>query len=228
MPTYHLIKRHYFNTMSALANALTQSATAILRATLDKNDKASLAIPGGRTPSAYLPRLGQQNLPWQRIFVTISDERWVDTTQEDSNERLIREYFLQYTQTPPHFISLKTTHTHPDQAIENINVRLSKLPLPFNLIILGLGEDGHIASLFPGMTLDPDATDLCQAALPPAAPSSRISLSFRTLIDSDRIILAITGAKKRKLLDQLVESPDPNIPLAKLIQYKSVESFETD
>lgn len=228
MSTDHLIERHSFNTMSALVDAFVQSAASTLRATLDQHGKASLIVPGGRTPAVYLPPLGQLNLPWQSVSVTLSDERWVDPTHEDSNEKLIREHFLRHMQMPPHFIPLKTGHIHPEQALEIINTRLSSLPLPFSLTILGLGEDGHIASLFPGMTLDPDAAGLCQVATPPAAPSVRVSLSFRALINSNRIILIISGKEKRQLIDRLITSPDPEIPFARLAQFKPVELFETD
>ncbi|MDF0677633.1 MAG: 6-phosphogluconolactonase [Nitrosomonas sp.] len=131
-------------------------------------------------------------------------------------------------QQQPHFIALKTGHIHPDQAITDIDARLAELPQPFSLILLGLGEDGHIASLFPGMTLNPDTAGLCQIATPPAAPSLRVSLSLRALINSNRIILVITGKEKRRLVDQLIKSPDQNIPFVRLMQFKPVELFETD
>ncbi|MXS86169.1 6-phosphogluconolactonase [Nitrosomonas sp. HPC101] len=228
MPTDSLIKRHAFNDLSSLSEALAQSAAATLRSAIEQHGKASLVVPGGHTPTFYLPRLAQMDLPWQQVFITLSDERWVEPTSEQSNERLVRQHFLQHMQQSPHFIALKTEHAHPDQAIANIDARLAELPLPFNLIILGLGADGHIASLFPGMTLDPDSASLCQTAAPPAAPSLRISLSLRALIHSDRIILVITGQEKRQLVDRLIASPDSNIPFVRLTQFKAVELFETD
>lgn len=229
MPTDSLIKRHAFNDLSSLSEALAQSAAVTLRSAIEQHGKASLVVPGGHTPTFYLPQLAQMALPWQHVFVTLSDERWVEPTSAQSNERLVREHFLQQIQQPPHFIALKTGHAHPDQAIAAIDARLTELPQPFSLVILGLGADGHIASLFPGMTLDPDsATSLCQTATPPAAPSLRISLSLRALIHSDRIILVITGQEKRQLVDRLIASPDANIPFVRLMQFKAVELFETD
>lgn len=228
MSSSHLAERHTFSDLSLLSEALAQSAAVTLRKAIERYGKASLVVPGGHTPVVYLPRLAQMDLPWQHVFITLSDERWVEPTSELSNERLVREHFLQHMQQQPHFIALKTEHTHPDQAITDIDARLAKLPQPFSLVILGLGEDGHIASLFPGMTLDPDSTSLCQTATPPAAPSLRISLSLRALINSDRIILVITGKEKRRLVDQLIESPDQNIPFARLMHFKPVELFETD
>lgn len=220
--------RHYFPSMPALANALAQLAASTLRHTFLHKGSASLIVPGGQTPRYFLPQLGQQDLPWQHIFITLSDERWVNANHSDSNERLIHEHFLRYTRTLPHFIRIKTTHTSPNQAIDTIHTRLSKLPLPFSLAILGLGEDGHIASLFPGMTLDPVADHLCQVAAPPFAPSLRISLSLSALIATDQIVLVITGKKKRQLLDQITQTPEANMPFVKLLQHKPVKVFETD
>lgn len=228
MSTNTLIKRHSFDNLASLSEALAQSATITLHNAIKQHDQASLVVPGGHTPIAYLPRLAQMDLPWQDVFVTLSDERWVEPTSEQSNERLVRAYFLQHMPQQPHFIALKTEHSHPDQAVTDINSRLHKLPLPFNLIILGLGADGHIASLFPGMALDVNSPSLCQVATPPAAPSLRISLSLRALLNSERIVIVITGREKRQLVDRLIQSPDPNIPFVRLMQSKPIELFETN
>lgn len=228
MSSSHLAERHAFSDLSLLSEALAQSVAVTLRNAIERYGKASLVVPGGHTPVVYLPRLAQMDLPWQQVFITLSDERWVEPTSEQSNERLVHEHFLQHMQQQPHFIGLKTGHVHPDQAITDIDARLAELPQPFSLVILGLGEDGHIASLFPGMALNPDTTSLCQTATPPAAPSLRISLSLHALINSDRIILVITGKEKRQLIDRLIESPDQNIPFVRLMQFKPVELFETD
>lgn len=228
MPAHHLIQRHYFSHLPELTDVFVRYASTILRDALSQKGEASLVVPGGQTPRAYLPQLGQQDLPWNQIYITLSDERWVNTCHQDSNERLLREHCLQYMRIPPHFISLKTSHAHPEQAIASLHTRLSAIPRPFSLTILGLGEDGHIASLFPGMTLDPAATRLCQAATPPAAPTLRMSLSFRALIASDHICLVITGNGKRRFLDQIIARPDPSLPFIKLLQHKPVTVFETD
>lgn len=228
MSTNSLTARHAFSDLPSLSEALAQSAAVTLRKAIEQHGQVSLVVPGGHTPAAYLPRLAQMDLPWRQVFVTLSDERWVEPTSEQSNERLVRTHFLQHIQPAPRFIPLKTECAHPDQAITSLNERLSGLPLPFSLVILGLGADGHIASLFPGMVLDENSTSLCQPATPPAAPSLRISLSLRALINSSRIVLVITGKEKRQLVDRLTASPDPAIPFVRLMQSRPVELFETD
>lgn len=228
MPDSHVVKRHSFSDLATLSEALAQAAATTLRDAIEQHGQASLVVPGGHTPAVYLPRLAQMDLSWQHVFITLSDERWVEPSNELSNERLIRECFLPFMQRQPQFIPLKTLHAHPDQAIADINRRLAGLPVPFSLVILGMGEDGHIASLFPGMNLDFDNGSLCQTAPPPAAPSLRISLNLRALINSNRIILVITGKAKRRLVDRLIASPNQDIPFVRLMQARPVELFETD
>jgi len=187
-----------------------------------------LVLPGGKTPRLFLPQLSQLNLPWQRIQLTLSDERWISTTDTDSNEKQLREMFLKRMPNPPRFTPLKTDHTHPKDALGIIDAYLANMSLPFDLAILGMGEDGHIASLFPGMVLNMDNTHLCQVATPPAAPSLRISLSFRALMDTRRIVFVILGKSKQQLLDHLLSSMDEAIPFVKLLQHRSVTVFESD
>ncbi|UJO98985.1 MAG: 6-phosphogluconolactonase, partial [Nitrosomonas sp.] len=113
---------------------------------------------------------------------------------------------------------LKTDHGNPFDAIEAIHQRLDKLPLPLSLTVLGLGEDGHIASLFPGMNPDLTDTHHCVAVAPPVAPSLRVSLSLKLLAESEQIVLVVTGENKRRLLDRLTTNPDSKIPFIWLSQ----------
>lgn len=223
-----LVKRHAFEDLSTLTDALAQTAGDVLNDAIKQYGKASLVVPGGTTPAAYLPKLAQTDILWRNVFVTLSDERWVDSSDKASNERLIRECFLHLLGEQPQFISLKTLQAHPAEALAEINKNLLELPLPFNLTLLGMGEDGHVASLFPGMELNISQNILCQVAEPPAAPSLRVSLSLRVLAASHHVFLVVTGQKKRRLIDRLIETPDESIPFVQLSRLKTVEIFETD
>lgn len=225
-----MIERRSYENMHALAAAFAGFAASILRNALMQSNTASLVVPGGQTPRNYLPALSRQALPWENIYITLSDERWVETQADASNERLIRHYFLKEMAEKARFIGLKTTHSHPSEALATVHERLSQLPRPFSLTVLGLGEDGHIASLFPGAALNQVMPYLCQAAEPPVAPSPRISLTLQALARSRHIALVATGIAKRQLLDQLIRNPDPSIPFVQLMQQSQfpITIFEMD
>lgn len=226
-----MIQRHYCANLNQLAADFTDYSATILRDALTKHQKAGLVVPGGNTPRLYLPSLGRQSLRWQDVVVTLSDERWVDATATASNERLINRHFLAYMPEPADFVGLKTDHNKPAQAIETVSRRLANLTLPFNLTVLGLGEDGHIASLFPGMDPVIESDLLCVAVEPPVAPSPRISLSLPLLARSRNIVIVVTGTTKRQLINDLTRSaPNQNIPFVWLMQHSHspIIIFETD
>jgi 6-phosphogluconolactonase len=215
------MQRYAFPNIEQLSQAFADFAAATLQNTLAHKPQATLVVPGGNTPRYYLPALAKCKLPWDRITVTLSDERWVDVTDEQSNEHLAKQHFMSHLPANTPFVGLKTHHDNPFDAIEAIHHRLDKLPLPLSLTVLGLGEDGHIASLFPGMNPDLPATHHCLAAAPPIAPSLRVSLSLNLLANSEQIVLVVTGESKRRLLDKLTRNPDSKIPFIWLTQLAS-------
>ena len=223
------LQRKVYPDIESLSQGFADFAATALQNTLSRRPQATLVVPGGGTPRHYLPALAQCKLPWDRITITLSDERWVDTSDDQSNEKLIKQHLLSHLPANTPFVGLKTPHDNPFDAIETLHQRLDSLPLPVSLAVLGLGEDGHIASLFPGMNPDSLPAHHCIAAAPPIAPSLRMSLSLKMLADSEQIVLVVTGERKRRLLDQLDENPDPELPVLWLLQHTRtvVNIFET-
>jgi len=215
--------------MAQLSGAFAEYASNILNQTLEKKRFASLVVPGGGTPRQYLPVLAKCSLPWERITITLSDERWVDINDEQSNEKMVRKYLLENLPANTNFISLKTHHNDPFTAVKEVNQRLDKLPQPLNLTVVGLGEDGHIASLFPGMHFDLLSTQHCVGVAPPIAPSPRISLSLPMLAKSEHIALVVVGEIKQHLLDQLSKDSHLELPIQWLLQRtrSKIDIFET-
>lgn len=211
------LQRQVYPDIESLSQAFADFAATALLDSLSRKPQVTLVVPGGSTPRHYLPELAKCPLPWDRITVTLSDERWVDVNDEQSNERLVKQCLMQHLPQHAPFVGLKTQHDTPFDAIETIQQRLDRLPLPISLTVLGLGEDGHIASLFPGMSSDLLSSHHCIAVAPPIAPSLRVSLSMEMLADSERIVLVVTGEKKRRLLDRLADNPDPGLPIAWLL-----------
>lgn len=224
------MQRHYFPDIEQLSQSFAKYVETTLQNTLTRKPQATLAVPGGNTPRHYLPVLAKCQLPWDRITVTLSDERWVDVNDEQSNERLVRTHLLAHLPKNVPFVGLKTHHSDPFDAVDEIHQRLDSLPLPLSLTVLGLGEDGHIASLFPGMNPDLLSIHHCVAVASPVAPSLRISLSLAMLARSEHIALVVTGEAKRLLLNQLCEDPDTKLPIAWLLRrtQSPVMFFETD
>ena len=212
------LQRKVFPNIESLSQGFADFAATALQNTLSRKPQATLVVPGGSTPRHYLPALAKCKLPWDRITVTLSDERWVDVNDDQSNEKLIKQHLLSHLPVNTPFVGLKTAHDNPFDAIEALHQRLDSLPLPVSLTVLGLGEDGHIASLFPGMNPDSLSAHHCVAVAPPIAPSLRISLSLKLLAESEQIVLVVAGESKRRLLDQLTTNPDTKIPFIWLSQ----------
>lgn len=224
------MQRRVYPDIESLSQGFAEFAAAALRDTLSRKPQATLVVPGGSTPRHYLPALAKCQLPWDRITVTLSDERWVDVNDDQSNERLVKQYLMQHLPEHARFVGLKTAHDNPVDAIETLHQRLDSLLLPVSLTVLGLGEDGHIASLFPGMNPDSLSAHHCIAVAPPIAPSLRMSLSLKLLASSERIVLVVTGESKRQLLNKLSKQPDLKIPMVWLMQRSNtaINVFETN
>jgi 6-phosphogluconolactonase len=169
-----------------------------------------LVVPGGSSPEPVLARLAVAELPWDRVTVTLTDERWVSPETTDSNEGLIRKTLLNGRAAAARFVGLKTSHPSPEAALKVANEAIASIPRPFDIVVLGMGEDGHTASLFPGSRagLDRQSEPLCVAIRPVEAPHARLSLSASALLDSRAIFLLILGEPKWRVYRQ-ASGPGP-------------------
>jgi 6-phosphogluconolactonase len=178
---------------------------------------AFVGLSGGRTPRAAYAALAAHAIDWQRLVLVPTDERFVPPEDVSSNERMLRETLLDGAARSARFIPLWSQAADAAAAAQAADQRLAAEHRPFDLLLLGMGEDGHIASLFPGAAgleaaMDPrqPATVLAieppAGAPPPALP--RLTLSLRRLLWSRRITLLIAGAAKRRLLREAIETPD--------------------
>lgn len=202
------VSRQDFPNAAAWAKAVAIRIAAHLRDALTHAPETVLAAPGGRTARAVLPELAAIDLPWERIIVTITDERWVDETHPDSNETLIRVALAPLVGRI-RVLGLKTPAPSPAAALPEVATRIHRLPKPFGCILLGMGKDGHIASLFPGETIGEGP---CQAVNRPDHP--RMTLTPTELLNSRAIVLAIEGRAKRAILDRaLTPGPAAKVPV---------------
>jgi 6-phosphogluconolactonase len=164
---------------------------------------ASLVVSGGRTPIKLFEQLRTQAIDWSRVCVALADERWVDPGDAGSNERMVRDVLLKDRAASARFSGLKNAAPSPDLGAVSAWETFARIPRPFDVMALGMGDDGHTASLFPGSpnlrsALNPAASAGCVGMLAPSAPQARLSLNLSALLDSRRILIVIEGDAKRR------------------------------
>jgi 6-phosphogluconolactonase len=199
-----------------------------LKQAIDKKGHASIAVSGGQTPIPLFRLLSQQNLDWHNVFITLVDDRWVDDTDDASNEKLVLTYLLQNKAKWANFVGLKNGCDNPFDGAEITDKILNKVPMPFDVLILGMGEDGHTASLFPGATNLPAGLDMKSGRkvvgmVPLTASLDRITLTLPTILDSQNIYLHLVGESKMQVLEQAEKGDDIiQMPIRAILQQNKV------
>jgi len=218
----------HFPDADAASAWLAGEIAALLRQAIARRGVAALALSGGRSPVPLMQRLAAAGLDWPRVLLTLVDERWVDPASPDSNERLLREHLLIGPAAAARFVPLKSPAASPQAALAERGAAIGAMPLPFDAVVLGMGEDGHTASLFPGAAglaaaLDPGGTALLAAIDPPAAPHPRLSLTLAAILRARRIYLPIQGTAKRAVYARARAGASPlELPVAAVLGQQHV------
>jgi 6-phosphogluconolactonase len=201
-----------FATGEGAAEAAANAIVTALEAALTDRGAASLAVTGGSSPGPIYDRLSASDLDWSHIAITLSDERWVNRDSPDSNERLVRERLLIDKAATARFTPLKSQDT-AEHGAWTADLRVAAL-VPFDVLLLGMGEDGHIASLFPGnpvleQGLDPAAARLVlhAPAGKPAPAQDRVSLTLAAMASARLILILTSGEAKRAVLEGEGDEP---------------------
>lgn len=206
-----------FNDRPALATALADAVALRLEAAIDERGAASLIVSGGTGPRLLFEALARRELPWKKVAVGLADERWVDPASPDSNERLVRTALLTGPARAARFVPLKTPNARPEDGERECEGALAMMPSPFDVVILGMGGDGHTASLFPGAheldaALDMHSGRQCRAitpaVLPSHAPYPRMTLTLPRLLNSRWIALLLSGQEKLEVYRQALAGED--------------------
>ncbi len=187
--------------MIDLANQLAGD----LNTSLTSQDRVSLAVPGGTTPGPVFDALSATDLPWERVSVMLTDERWVPESSPRSNTRLLRERLLTGHAAKADLVPLYANAETLEEALDDLADGIAAC-LPLSVVLLGMGADCHIASLFPGAdnldaALDPDAPPL-MAMRAPGAPEPRITLTAPVLQGALSVHILIAGEEKRVALER--------------------------
>ena len=210
MTRYHL-------TVASSANDLARQVAERMAAAIDlalaERDRAQIALAGGETPKAAYVHLGQEHLPWNRVDVLLGDERWVDAADPASNARMLQETLLaQGPASQACFHPVPTDRPTPlESAIaygELLSVVCAGRPPRFDLVLLGLGDDGHTASLFPG-TAAPTVIDL-NVTIGEGKGLPRVTLTAPVLSAARQVIFLVSGAGKQQALRRLLDPQEPS------------------
>jgi 6-phosphogluconolactonase len=208
----------------ASRDALADAAADAVAQCLTAPESRLFVAAGGSTPGPVYDRLARRDLAWERLTVTLTDERWVDPASQESNEALVRARLLVGEAARAGFLPLKRSGASPaaDAAAADAALRQA---LPAAVVLLGMGEDGHMASLFPGAPelaagLDLGGASLAiaveKAGLEPYVP--RISLTLRALTDTALVIVLIAGEAKRGVVERIAADPAYAPPVAAILR----------
>ena len=185
----------------ALSRDVASGIAASLARAIAERGAASLVVSGGRTPLKLFEQLRTQTIDWSRVCVALADERWVEPSDANSNEKLVRDTLLRDKAAAARFAGLKNAAPSPDLGAVSAWETFARVPRPFDMTLLGMGDDGHTASLFPGSpnlrsALNPAAAAGCVGMWAPDAPQPRLSLNLSALLDSRRIAILLGGEAK--------------------------------
>ncbi|MFC4258692.1 6-phosphogluconolactonase [Marinobacter lacisalsi] len=201
-----------WNDSETLARDLAGQVADRLRQSIETRGGALMVVSGGQTPVDFFRVLSGQALPWEKVTILPSDERWVPADSDQRNSRLIRRNLLQGAAASSRLIDLvETDDQSPEQSAERASDRLYPLHWPADVVVLGMGEDGHTASLFPdapelAFALSADAPSVV-VTTPPSQSTVRLTLSARVLSGAALTALLIRGEGKRVALEEAVSAP---------------------
>lgn len=212
-----------YDDAAEMADAVAGDVGFIVESALDARGASLIAVPGGSTPRPVYAKLAARDLPWKKVIVIPTDERLVPVGDDLSNVREIAKAFLP---VGARVIPLPTTNADYRLAGNSADALLQDLPWPPDLVWLGMGKDGHTASIFAGPDLQ-DALDAPKARrvvgvmpdpLPPEAPVARVTLTRSAILSARTVLITITGADKREMLEAAIaDGQSSKLPIGRVL-----------
>ena len=212
-----------YDSLDELADAVAGDVGFIIDSAVEARNASLIAVPGGKTGPAIFPKLAAQKLSWKRVTVIPTDDRLAPVESDLSNVREIARAFLP---TGARVVPIATEIADYRLAGNSADARLQDLPWPPDLVWLGMGEDGHTASIFAGPDLQTalDAPKARRAVgvmpdpLPVEAPVARVTLTRAAILSARTVLITITGAKKRELLEQAIgDGQSSKLPIGRVL-----------
>jgi 6-phosphogluconolactonase len=216
--------RREFADGEALAAALAEWTAERLQASIAARSAALLVVSGGKSPERYFEALSKMKLDWTRVSITLADERRVPDDSPRSNARLVREALLRNEAAAASFSPLADSRLTAEQELAAASARVANLPLPADVVVLGMGDDGHTASWFPGAqglaeAMDSAARQLVAPIVAAGAGEPRLTLTGRVILRADAIALLIEGeAKLKTLAAALGPGPEADMPIRAVLR----------
>lgn len=204
-------KLQKFDTSSELNQQFAAQIAAQLQAGIDASGRATLLVSGGNTPKPMFAELSEKDIDWDKVNIALVDDRWVDIDSPASNEKMVREALLINKAKAASFVGMKTQHKDAFAAEQAVNEALAHLNQPFDVVILGMGEDGHTASIFPCCEQLEQALTTKQrlmATLPSTADHQRMTFTKSALLNSKQLYLHLVGESKEAVLNQVAAGDD--------------------
>ncbi len=228
-----MVTEKLFDDRAAMIAALKAECLSALRAGLEARGEATFMVSGGSTPEPLYQALSQEAIDWPSVYVALVDERWVAFEHDKSNEAFTVRTLMQHHAASAHLIGMKNSAATAAEGLEDCERAYQQLAQPFDITILGMGSDGHTASLFPkavGLAdaLDPDGDVLCAAITAhqsevTGAITERMTLTLAGLLRSRRLVLLITGEEKLRVLREAQSGTDQEImPIRAVLQQERV------
>ena len=215
---------NFFETREDASVAAAEFIAGALSKRLDSQPEVAFVVGGGTSPARCFTALSETALDWERVHVVLSDERWVPENDEDSNTRLVRETLIQSEAAAARLLPIYDSQVTIEERCESLHEIIPFLAFPFASALLGMGEDGHFASLFPDAEnleegLDIEGKKICVAVNTAASPHPRWSLTLAALSHSDEIALLFFGDAKRQVYERAKQSRD-SYPVSRLLLQK--------
>lgn len=219
------IKRSSFADGHELAEALADRVAGTLATAIASRGTATLAVSGGATPKAFFAALSKRAIEWGKVTVTLVDERMVPPSHERSNHRLATLFLLQNRAAEAGFVPLYHVNGDAEAVARTASAAIDALALPLDVVVLGMGTDGHTASFFPGGTTlntvtDPACARSVMAIEAPGAGEPRLTLTLPRIVEAGLVVLHIEGEQKRAVLAKaLGAGPEAEMPVRSVLRH---------
>jgi len=228
-----MLTERFFENRQDMVAALETECVAALNQAIEDRGEATFLVSGGSTPEPLYKSLSNVDLNWGSVYIALVDERWVDFEHDKSNEAFTVKHLIQNKAAAANLVGMKNTADTAQEGLADCEAAYQQLAQPFDITILGMGNDGHTASLFPHANgleaaLNPDSPELCTAIIAhqsevTGAITERMTLSLAGLLQSKTLVLLITGQEKLDVLRKAQAGTDvAEMPIRAVLQQDRV------